>query len=140
MLLAVITASAMPARPNQWRTLTLTDGTQVRATLVGDEHSHWYRGADGNNYVSAANGTYKKSDITAIATRGAQRRAQAARHFTNRRKVEISGNRGSYEGTKKGLIILVNFKDQKFNASHTLDLYKQIANTGCTTYISQERN
>lgn len=129
MLLAVITASAMPARPNQWRTLTLTDGTQVRATLVGDEHSHWYRGADGNTYVSAANGTYKKSDITAIATRGAQRRAQAARHFANRRKVDISGNRGSYEGTKKGLIILVNFKDQKFNASHTLDLYKQIANT-----------
>ncbi len=128
LLFAVITATAMPARPNQWRMLTLADGTQVRATLVGDEHSHWFYDKDGNTYVSAGNGTYRKSDITTVAARGALRRAQANRHYANRRKVDVSGNRGNFEGTKKGLIILVNFKNKQFNASHTLDLYKKVAN------------
>ncbi len=128
LLLAVITAAAVPARPNQWRTITLTDGTQVKATLVGDEHSHWYRGEDGSTYVSAGNGTYNKADVSSIVARGAQRRAKAASHFANRRKVDISGNRGSYLGTKKGIIILVNFKDQQFQASHNQELYQKIAN------------
>ena len=36
-LLAVMTMSAIPARPNLWRMITLADGSQVKARLVGDE-------------------------------------------------------------------------------------------------------
>ena len=127
-LLAVMTMSAIPARPNLWRMITLADGSQVKARLVGDEHGHWYRDADGKSYVSAGNGMYKQEDATKVAARAKQRRARANQHYASRRKADISGNRGNYQGTKKGLIILANFKDKKFSASHTLDLYKKIAN------------
>lgn len=33
-LLAVMTMSAIPARPNLWRMITLADGSQVKARLV----------------------------------------------------------------------------------------------------------
>lgn len=127
-LLAVMTMSAIPARPNLWRIITLADGSQVKARLVGDEHGHWYRDADGKSYVSVGNDIYKQEDATKVAARAKQRRARANQHYASRRKADISGNRGNYRGTKKGLIILANFKDKKFSASHTLDLYKKIAN------------
>lgn len=127
-LLAVMTMSAIPARPNLWRMITLADGSQVKARLVGDEHGHWYRGIDGNTYVSDGNGIYKNGDAKVVAAHAAKRRAQANAHFTKRRKADISGNRGNFQGTKKGIIILANFKDKKFSAGHNLELYKQIAN------------
>ena len=105
-LLAVMTMSAIPARPNLWRMITLADGSQVKARLVGDEHGHWYRDADGKSYVSAGNDVYKQEDATKVAARAKQRRARANQHYASRRKADISGNRGNYQGTKKGLIIL----------------------------------
>lgn len=43
---------AVPAKPGQTKSLTLTDGTTVVATLVGDEHGHYWAGADGKAYPS----------------------------------------------------------------------------------------
>ena len=43
ILLMVATAAlAVPAKPGQKRMLTLTDGSQVEAVLVGDEHGHYW--------------------------------------------------------------------------------------------------
>lgn len=43
---------AVPAKRGLWRTLQLTDGSTVRAMLVGDEHAHFWQDADGNTYRS----------------------------------------------------------------------------------------
>ena len=42
LLLIVETLFAIPAKDNQWRTITLQDGKTVRAKLVGDEFLHYY--------------------------------------------------------------------------------------------------
>ena len=44
-------ASAVPARRGQWKTLRLTDGTEVRAQLMGDETLHYWQDANGFTYI-----------------------------------------------------------------------------------------
>lgn len=127
-LLTVMSVMAVPARPNQWRTLALVDGTTVKALLVGDEYAHCYRAVDGSVYVSAGNGLYKKADRQEVANRSAKRRSKAASRLRNRLKVALSGDRGNYQGVQKGLIILVNYSDVKFGSGHDQALYTRIAN------------
>ncbi len=51
---------AVPAKPGVWRTISLTDGTQVKVQLVGDEFMHYYQSADGTRYLyDAASATYQ---------------------------------------------------------------------------------
>ena len=57
-LLLTTASFAIPARPGIWRTLTLTNGTQVRAQLQGDEHLNYYEDAEGNTYTENADGTF----------------------------------------------------------------------------------
>ena len=53
LLLTVVTVTmmAVPAKRGLWKTLTLQDGTQVRATLVGDEHGHFWKAENGQAYT-----------------------------------------------------------------------------------------
>ena len=41
---------AVPAKPGLTRLLTLTDGTTVNATLVGDEFGHYWVDTEGHAY------------------------------------------------------------------------------------------
>ena len=41
---------AVPAKRGQWKTITLADGSQVRAELRGDEHMRAWFTADGRCY------------------------------------------------------------------------------------------
>lgn len=127
-LVAVLMVQAMPARRGVWRTLTLADGSTVKAQLVGDEYAHCYVAADGTTYSKAQGGRYQRADRQAVARRGAQRRRQANAVFSGRRKADISGKRGNYQGVKKGLIILVNFQDTRFKSAHNQAFYNRVAN------------
>ena len=42
---------AVPAKRGLWSTITLSDGTQVRVELKGDEHLHYLQATDGTCYV-----------------------------------------------------------------------------------------
>ena len=44
--LPLVATLAVPAKPGQWRTLTLADGRQVRAELKGDEFMHFWQTED----------------------------------------------------------------------------------------------
>lgn len=60
VLFVVLSAMAVPAKPGVWRTISLTDGTQVKVQLVGDEFMHFYQSADGTRYLyDAASATYQ---------------------------------------------------------------------------------
>ena len=127
--LLAISIYAVPAKPGQVRTLTLADGTTVKAVLVGDEHGHYWLGENGKAYQGGDNGTFyevAKSDVEqkAKARRNAAN-AQRAKRLAPRRVGEV----GSYTGKKKGIIILVNFSDNtKFATANNQALYKRIAN------------
>ena len=128
VLLLAMATFAVPAKPGLRRLLTLTDGTTVSATLVGDEHAHYWLGADGKAYQSAGDNVYQSVDLQAVKQHGVQRRAAANQRRTRRLAPRKVGEVGSITGQKKGLIILVNFTDVSFKAANNNALYQRIAN------------
>ena len=62
LLMLAVAAFAVPAKPGLTRLLTLTDGSTVHATLVGDEYLHYWLGADGNAYQDGGDGIYQSFD------------------------------------------------------------------------------
>ena len=128
LLCLVLSVWAVPAKRGVWCSLSLVDGTEVKAQLVGDEFLHYYVSEDGTKYVQdESTGLYRKmTDEVTAQRRSAVRRAQAqGRQKRMLRKAQASN---VFQGTKKGLIILVQFTDSKFKSGHDLALYKRIAN------------
>lgn len=129
MVLLTIAVYAVPAKPGLTRLLTLTDGTTVKATLVGDEHGHYWQDVDGQAYQATERADafqlVDKADVTM--------RAQARRSVANQRRIlhlapRRVGEVGAITGKKKGLIILVNFSKTAFQAANNNALYQRIAN------------
>lgn len=129
VLFVVLSAMAVPAKPGVWRTISLTDGTQVKVQLVGDEFMHYYQSADGTRYLyDAASATYQvysDSQFSNSRRKAVARRAKANNRRAVRRKANVTN---IFQGTKKGLIILVQFTDSKFQSGHDRALYNKIAN------------
>lgn len=128
LLCLVLSVWAVPAKRGVWCSLSLVDGTEVKAQLVGDEFLHYYVSEDGTKYVQdESTGLYRKmTDEVTAQRRAAVRRAQAqGRQKRMLRKAQASN---VFQGTKKGLIILVQFTDTKFKSGHDLALYERIAN------------
>ena len=120
LLMMAVAALAVPAKPGLTRTLTLADGTTVNAVLVGDEHGHFWRGADGKSYQSVAGTDYYQAvNSQNIIQKAQQRRTQANQRRTKRLAPRKVGNVGGIIGDKKGIIILVNFKDKSFTATQS---------------------
>ena len=131
-LLAALTAFAIPAKRGQKTTLTLADGTQVVAELRGDEFGHYYEAADGRVFVKSASADfYEQADKTEITNRANVRRMARNAKRAERRNVRHNefGVPTSYTGSKKGIIILVNFADKSFNAANNQALFNNIDNT-----------
>ncbi|MBR4368105.1 MAG: M6 family metalloprotease domain-containing protein [Prevotella sp.] len=127
LLLAVTAVMAVPAKRGLWKTITLSDGTEMKATLQGDEFGHYWKGIDGKKYVKSGD-TYVVMGEEVVKN-AAARRAKAQQQRT--KKMKARKGTSSYKGQKKGLIILVNFKDTKFQTADaaTNTLYNNIANT-----------
>lgn len=124
LLMFAVLAFAVPAKPGLTRLLTLSNGSTVMATLVGDEHGHYWQGTDGKNYqLISGTTTYQEVNSQEVIQRAQQRRAQANQRRVRRMAPQRVGNVGSITGDKKGIIILVNFKDDSFTATQN-DFYK----------------
>ena len=130
---------AIPARRGQWRTITLADGTEVRAQLCGDEHLRYMQTADGQCYVW--NGSaYDVADMPALQAKAQLRRAKADNVRRARAPRRVGGAGKVYSGKKKGLVILVQFpagnnswgslgtKAVSFQAGHDKALYERMLN------------
>lgn len=126
LLLAVTAVMAVPAKRGMWKTITLSDGTEMKATLQGDEFGHYWKGIDGKKYVKSGD-TYVVMGEEVVKN-AAARRAKVQQQRTKKMKARKAS---AYKGQKKGLIILVNFKDTKFQTADaaTQALYNNIANT-----------
>ncbi len=129
LLMFAVLVFAVPAKPGLTRLLTLSNGSTVMATLVGDEHGHYWQGTDGKNYqLISGTTTYQEVNSQEVIQRAQQRRAQANQRRLRRLAPRKIGEVGSITGKKKGLIILVNFTDVSFKAANNNALYKRIAN------------
>lgn len=109
-VLAFSAALAIPAKRGVYRTITLPDGSMVKAELRGDEYLHYYKTADGRAFEQVDNQFRLIERETLETERNVriQARNVARANETNRLK---------YSGTRRGLVILVNFQDVKFTYS-----------------------
>ncbi|MBQ3781181.1 MAG: M6 family metalloprotease domain-containing protein [Bacteroidaceae bacterium] len=133
-LLVALSAAAIPAKPVK-RTLTLTDGTTITATLRGDENLHYYVTDDGRALTECSDGTFQFADEQAIRTTWQQRlnRRNSLRLARHQHMRTSTGPRrefgvpGRIVGEKRGLVILVNFngKSMKHTRQEFDDQFNQ---------------
>ena len=128
VLMMTVSASAIPAKPGLKRHITLADGTTVEVRLVGDEHGHFWMAADGRAYREERPEVFKTVDLEEVRAHAQTRRTAYQEAQGRRLGPKRVGEVGSYFGQKKGLIILVNFSDVKFQSSNNNALYQRIAN------------
>lgn len=134
LVLGLSCAHAVPAKKGVKRTIKLADGTSVVVELKGDEFASYWQADDGKCYVQDIDSpTFKITDKAQVVNRGLAKRQKAnderIKRFAKRGpKREITGAFSHFTGTKKGLIILVNFKDVKFGRTHTRTMFDNIAN------------
>lgn len=132
---------AVPAKPVIF-SHTQKDGTVLSLMLVGDEHIHYYkntvtgeameRGNDGDYYI-----------INAAELSARQQKANARRAESNARRLQrlpimrqtkdgkrkAFGGFNNISGSKKGLVILVNFSDKSMQSSHNKPTFNAMFNT-----------
>jgi len=134
-------AHAVPAL-KKWRNFTQSDGTQVSLMLTGDENLHYYKTTDGlvvvqdenENYVYAKLASNGLAPSTILAHNVEMRTAEEQSQIAALGDVAVKGVRlaaaqkphfaptvgeptGNFEGSKKGLIIMVDFSDLDFVVS-----------------------
>ena len=145
LALAASTTFAVPAKQAK-KTLTLADGTKVTATQMGDEYMNWWQADNGMRYVESQDkeGVYEAANMDIMTATAEMRRAQVGEKrakrlnsvrkaadlssFGGQQRVQIGDEHVTYEGKKKGIIILVQFPDSKFEAGHDNAYYNMVAN------------
>lgn len=124
---------AIPVKSGQWKVLSLADGTEVKAELVGDEICHYWLSADGKGYAwDETKGYYYPIDVDAINTEANKQRQVA----NQRRMAKAMKAQNQYTGEKRGLIILVEFSKRtatntpavQFKTENARDFYDRVAN------------
>lgn len=117
-----INVSAAPAF-RTWKSRLLTNGQMVNVMLVGDENGHWFVDEKGRKLVESDNGSLCYTDEATIVT--IMKNAQERRKENGKRrygrmealnKMNSKLSRSS-SGMKRGLVILVDFPDQKFSVA-----------------------
>lgn len=124
-LLTIQAANAMPAKRGLWRTMKLSDGTEVRVELRGDEHFHYFAAADGQFYALTQSDGETIEPISAeqcSQTMAKQRQARKAKSQAKPRKIT------HYTGNKKGIVILVEYTDVKFQDGHDKAFFERVMN------------
>lgn len=134
-------ANAVPAKKLQ-KVITLTNGTQVSVELRGDEYLSWWEGTDGTAYRATADeNVFEAFDLKAQKPAAAARRARTEQGRVARlarvknslkgaddKMRGLGGDHITYKGVKKGLVVLVDFKNKKFADGHDLEYYKNVIN------------
>ena len=133
MAMMTLTTFAVPAKKGS-ATIRLADGTELKAELRGDEFLHYYYAEDGKHYNQNADGVYVPFDFEAARTVALKQRAKAENNIRKVRRADTE--KTGFFGSKKGLILLVQFPDSKFQAAHDLDFYENFANK--ENYVSGE--
>lgn len=136
------------------RSITLADGTVREVVLCGDENKHFYVDAAQDAYVQGANGRFVKADKAALEAEWSRKMAVRNAHRIERAKkiglldketgmpvaaMSTSLRDGMHRaqwgaasnpisGSKKGLVILVNYSDTKMQANHSQAFYNDYFN------------
>lgn len=118
---------AIPAKRLFFK-VKLEDGTSIMVTQCGDESFHYLADEKGTPVVMVADSTYRlapelKDEYSQrwterAKTRNAHRLARSRKVAAQNRQRREFGHPSVFEGKKKGVVILVNFTDKKFQAKN----------------------
>lgn len=111
LLLLTLTTYAVPARPG-WQTKSQPDGSTIQVRLVGDEFHHYWTDSNGNMVKQDANGYWQ------VLTEQPALPAKAAQRYTSARHITRPVAKAPATGSPRGLVVLVNFKDQTFQSGN----------------------
>ena len=121
-------AHAVPA-PKVWQEYIQPDGTTIVIRLVGDEFYHYWENQEGNIVQQDESGFWRV--IETKPTRALiQKRRQASNKYVANRQKQV----GTMNMAQKGLVILVNFQDVKFNNANTQAAMNDLMNSTNYTY------
>ena len=124
-------AYAVPAYPGK-KTFTRQDGTQITLQLVGDEYFHYYKAEDGTAYRLQNDGSLRllgQDELNVQKENAVARWKQQNAERVNRARRRV-GNfpEGGFTGKKRGLVILVAFRDCDFVTSDPNAVFTQFFN------------
>lgn len=125
----------MPVKKGVWHTMKTANGTEVRVQAMGDEHMHFMQAEDGTCYTVRDN-MLVPANMEAMTKKAMQRRATVAKQQQRQMKAmrKLGGSGSAYIGTKKALVILVEFSGTSFREGHDQDKFYELLNTkGYTT-------
>lgn len=126
--MASLSVFAAPARKGS-TVIKLVNGTELKASLQGDEFLHYYLAEDGKCYKQNADGLYELMDVPAARENARMKRAQINKNMgVKRQRMMKADEKKGYFGQKKGLIMLVQFPDRSFQSAHDKNFYENFAN------------
>ena len=139
-IMMAITVYGVPSRP-VWRSVTLKDGRQTEAMLVGDEYGHWYVTRDGSLMTAGDDGRLAMASEWTIAKIKANRELRAKSANTRRSKrlcpqmnmakgMAATAQQSRFTGRHKGLVILVNFADKAVATGTQQEVERMLNETG----------
>ncbi len=118
-LLIATAAMAVPAKPGGI-TYTQPDGTTLTIFQHGDEFFHYTTLADGTWVERQADGFYREIEpLTKEQVAQAQSKRKVASQIQKAYPLNL---------VERGLVILVNFKDKKFEAENTQEAFHNMLN------------
>ena len=126
-------AWAIPAKRVPF-TVTNSDGTVLTLVLCGDESYHFYATTDGIPAVQEECGDWvlkpewRDSIEQTWKERCQIRNAYRIERAERRRANHVAGQPTSLTGDKKGIVILVNFRNLSMKSSHTREAFDEMFN------------
>lgn len=130
-LLIPIRLHAVPALPVLHK--VKVGNMEYKVSLQGDEYFHYWQAETGEKIVERPDGSFHVLSFFEEENMRQQAADEMKRENTRRMR-RAHGFQSSLTGTKKGLVILVNFKDNAFsipNADATYDeIFNQLNYTG----------
>lgn len=110
-----LSAYAIPAKPG-FRTYTQPDGKTLTLEQKGDEYGSWFRDKSGNRFVMDENGYFLP--INEARVRNISRNASVSRTRANNLRRSSPVRRDLTHGTRRVLVVLVEFSDVKFKINN----------------------
>ncbi len=128
LLYAYAVSWAVPAYPTK-KTAVKGDGTTVEVTLCGDEFFHFWRDTDGKALMLDGNKVSRYYTAEEMTERLSEVKAEQAKVNTARKaRRKRVGSFNTMKGTKKGLVILMQYQDAKFSMDDPEAFYKRFFN------------
>ena len=125
--LVATAAQAVPAKPGAKKIVRQADGTVVELTLRGDEHFTYYTDATGAAFKLLPGD--KLQPITAEQVSDNWAKCRQARRITRPARTRGTGDpSSSTTGKHRGLVILMQFKDQEFTTPEPQKVFDRFFN------------